>query len=82
MVSESSSVGIVFLDSEIRFVIKQAVEHVCCVAHIGVNDLDMKWGETIRDMGVKKHARLGPVSKVDLARLLAHPSRGKPLAVG
>jgi hypothetical protein len=27
----------------------------------------MKWGETIREMGVKKHARLGPESKVDLA---------------
>jgi len=72
----------VLLDSEIRFVIKQAVEHVCCVAHIGVNDLGMKWSETIRDMGVKKHSRLGPVSKVDLASLLAHTSCAKPLAVG
>jgi hypothetical protein len=33
-------------------------------------------------MGVKKHARLGPVSKVDLASLLAHTSCAKPLAVG
>jgi hypothetical protein len=74
VVGKSGSVGVVLLDPEIRFVIKQAVEHVRCIAHVGVNDLGMKWGEAIRDMGVKKHARLGPVSKVDLASLLAHTS--------
>ena len=71
-----------FLDSEIRFVVKEAVEQVRCIAHIGVNDLGMKCGETIRDMGVKKRARLGSISKVNLGTLLARTSCAKPLAVG
>jgi hypothetical protein len=61
------------------FVVKQAVEHVRCIAHIGVNDLGMKSRRNDLRYGYKRARRLGPVSKVDLATLLARTSRAKPL---
>ena len=52
------------------------------ISHIGVDHLGMKWGETIRNMGVKKETGLRAISEGDLAALLAGTSCAKPLAVG
>ena len=41
--------------------VEQPVENVRCIAHRGADDLGVKRGVLIRDVGIEKDARLGAV---------------------
>ena len=54
-VGEAGGVGIVFFDSQVRFMVKQSIEHVGCVAHRRVNDFGVEGRVAVRDMRVESN---------------------------
>jgi len=56
VISEARRVGIVFLDSQIGFVIKQAIKNMRRIAHRCINDLGMERRVLIGDVCVKGYS--------------------------
>ena len=42
MIREARGIGVVLLDAQIRLMVRQAVEHLGCVAHADIDDLRIK----------------------------------------
>ena len=62
-----------FFDSQVRFMIKESIEHVGCVAHRSVI--------VVRDMRAEGNPRTTAVTNVDLAGVFTAPTDVKILPV-
>lgn len=82
MVSEAGRVGVVFLDAQVGLVIKQPIQHVSRVTHGRVDHLGVEGSVLVREVRVEQHARIGPVTQVNLAGLFAAAPGSKVLAIG
>lgn len=61
MIREASSIGIVLLDPQVRFVIEQAIQDVRGIAHADVDDFRMERCVRIRNVCVEQNARLASI---------------------
>jgi hypothetical protein len=81
VVGETSSVGVVFLNSQVGFMVKQTVENMRRIPNGGVNEFGVKWRVLVRDVSVKRHARIIPVACVHISSCLSDTTGLESLSV-
>ena len=81
MISEACRVRIVFLDSQIGFVVKKAIKNMRRIPYCGVDDLGMEGRILVRNVRVKGDPRIVSIFQVDLSCSLSATSRTISLSV-
>ena len=66
---------------QIRFMIKQSIDHVGCLMRRARNDLGPVGVQLIGDVGVEHQARLGAILGIDLGGVAPWPAHWKALAI-
>ena len=82
VVSKAGRVGVVLLDAQVAFVVKQTIEHVGRVAHPHVDHLGAEGRVLVGDVGVKRTPGFGAVLRIDVTGALGPPAHLEALAVG
>lgn len=73
VIGEARGVGVMFFDSQVGLMVKQAVEDIRGVAYPDVDDLGAERRVLIRDVGIEELAGLGSVFGIDMTGALALP---------
>gem|GEM_PF-4351258 len=81
VIGEARRVGVVFLDAQVGFVVKQAVEHIGRVAHADIDDLGVERRVLVRDVGVERPSWAAAVFRVDVAGALGLAASAEVLAI-
>lgn len=81
MVGEAGRIGVVLFDSQVRFVVQQAIEHIGGIAHADVDHLDTERRVLIGNMRVEQPPRLRAVLRVDVAGALGLAAHFEALTV-
>ena len=75
-------VGVMLFNSQIRFVIKQTVEHMRGITNRRTYDLGVERRILVGNVRVEQHARLIAVTCIDLPSATAVPAGAKVLPIG
>ena len=81
VVREAGRVGVMLLDPQVGFMVKQPIEDVGGVAHTDVDDLGAERRVLVRDVGVEEFAWFGAILGVDVAGALSFASSPEALSI-
>jgi len=81
MISEACRVGIMFFDTQVRFVVQQTVEYVSRVANADVDDLDVERRVLIGDVGVERPPWATAIFRIDVTSALGFAPGTEVLSV-
>ena len=82
MLGRATGIGIVLSDDEGAFMVKEAIQHVGCLASVSRNDLGVERRKSVGDMGVELCAWLRPVVGVVIGASLAVAAGPEELSIG
>ncbi len=66
MIGEARRVGVVFLDTQVRLVVQQAIEHIGRVAQADVDHLGAEGRVLVGDMGIERPPRATSILRIDM----------------